>query len=548
VRQLRAADRVILIALVGLAAAGLIIGWWAFWFLCDDAFIAFRYVSSSQLDLGYTWNPPPFRPVEGYTSLLWVALLDTAWTVTGAEPPESANWLSLGFSLGSLGWIVWMALRFDYGPLLERQRPLLLGLVLLGVVSNRTFLAFTSSGLETALFTFLLLGWCAIGLCAEPSRRAVTTLAWLALALALCRPDGLLFALFTVGLGGLWIARSDRRRGDGLALAPLLGIAAHLLWRRATYGFWLPNTYAAKHVAAWPDAGLRYVASFALEYAFWFWGLLALGVGVAALIRGGLVADRRRLFRAGVVVVFVAHAGYYTLLVGGDHFEYRIYHHIVPLVLLSFPWLWARLGVATRLAPAALAVMIAAGSVIPWTHWAGTHEFDNREQTFRLAYAVAPHLPSALAWYAAPFDDLQAWLIGHSICRRHVEHREFWRHQIRNMPSREQGLALPADNIPVYASGIVGVPGWTLPRVAIIDKLGLNDAVVARNVNIREREDGLRRMAHDRRPPPGYVKCFAPNVKVRAGRVRIEPRVEPLDPDDVIRCETRFMEQVLRDR
>jgi len=57
----------------------LYLGWKAFWFLTDDAFIAFRHVSNSILGFGYVWNAPPFRPVEGYTSFLWVVVLDWVW-------------------------------------------------------------------------------------------------------------------------------------------------------------------------------------------------------------------------------------------------------------------------------------------------------------------------------------------------------------------------------------------------------------------------------------------------------------------------------------
>src|SRR5262245_57502299 len=75
------------LALVALAAAaGLYAGWRSFWFLCDDAYIAFRYAAQSLQGLGYTWNPPPFRPVEGYTSFLWLVLLEGVWRVTGAPP------------------------------------------------------------------------------------------------------------------------------------------------------------------------------------------------------------------------------------------------------------------------------------------------------------------------------------------------------------------------------------------------------------------------------------------------------------------------------
>ena len=50
-------------------------GWREFLFLTDDAFIAFRYASNSLRGFGLVWNPPPFAPVEGYTSFLWVVLL-----------------------------------------------------------------------------------------------------------------------------------------------------------------------------------------------------------------------------------------------------------------------------------------------------------------------------------------------------------------------------------------------------------------------------------------------------------------------------------------
>ena len=90
-------------ALIGIVAVYLVYrGWRTFWFLTDDAFIAFRYVSNSILGYGWVWNPPPFQPVEGYTSFLWVVLLDGVWRVTGVQPPDSANWLSLGFGYATL--------------------------------------------------------------------------------------------------------------------------------------------------------------------------------------------------------------------------------------------------------------------------------------------------------------------------------------------------------------------------------------------------------------------------------------------------------------
>jgi len=63
-------------AIIMLGAFALYAGWREFWFLTDDAYIAFRYASNALLDNGYVWNAEPFRPVEGYTSFLYVVTLE----------------------------------------------------------------------------------------------------------------------------------------------------------------------------------------------------------------------------------------------------------------------------------------------------------------------------------------------------------------------------------------------------------------------------------------------------------------------------------------
>ena len=108
----------------------------------------------------------------------------------------------------------------------------------------------------------------------------------------------------------------------------------HVLWRRATYGQWLPNTYYAKYVAPWPQAGLRYLAAFVLEYAWWVW----LAVALVACLRGlrprsdTFSVRLRALSPAAAVALLatcalVAQLAYYVLLVGGDHFEFRVLQH-----------------------------------------------------------------------------------------------------------------------------------------------------------------------------------------------------------------------------
>jgi hypothetical protein len=52
------------------------------------------------------------------------------------------------------------------------------------------------------------------------------------------------------------------------------------------------------------------------------------------------------------------------------------------------------------------------------------------------------------------------------------------------------------------------VQGWAMPSMLVLDSLGLNDPVIAHfGLHVTP-----RRMAHERRPPPGYVECFQANV------------------------------------
>ncbi len=498
------------------------------------------------------WNPAPFMPVEGYTSFLWVALMQGVWWLTGIEPPEASNPLGLTFGLVALAITAVMAWRLPVSPALANARLPLLALVLFGVVSNRTFLTWTSSGLETSLVTVWILGWAACALFGRPleDRRHLLALVALASLLSITRPDGYLYCAATAGL---WIVSVARARAAGRPLVPEVLTAApfllpllHLGWRRATYGLWLPNTYYAKHVAPWPEAGMPYLGSFLLEYAYWIWALVALA-GLFAAVRG---AYRRRptlheLARGVAVGTVFAQVAYYVLLIGGDHFEFRIFHHLVPLLLVTLPWMTDRLGLRPSRTLAVLAVMIAIGLAIPWTHWIHTKDLPTREDTKKLRYKVAPHFPWPVRWYAAAWDGMQDYLIGRFVGLRHPTHKTFLEFQLARFPTREEGLALPSDGWPVFNHISIGVPGWVMPTIPMIDLFGLSDRIIATSAPRTVRPD-RRFMAHDRRPPPGYVACFRPNVKVADdGTATIQPRTDPLTEEDIVACETTYLSRAL---
>ncbi|HTF90055.1 MAG TPA: hypothetical protein VK843_16695, partial [Planctomycetota bacterium] len=417
---------------------------------------------------------------------------------------------------------IWrMAQAIPLGERLDRWRPAWVGLVLLGTLSNRTFLAWTSSGLETPLFVMLVIGWVD-----AMARRRYLSVTIHAALLALCRPDGLLLLA-----ASLVLLLLDWRRVRPLALLPLLVVPIHLLWRHEVYGLWLPNTYYAKVTRSFVESGLRYVGLWMLEYAWWF----LLGVGLVAAVLWIRRGKRWRLQAWQIAVAAVlANAAWYTLWLGGDHFEFRIYAHLVPLAWLGLLGILGALSASPRATAVILAAQLLLSLPIQWTHWALTHELITYQQARDLSVQVAPHLPRAMRPYAAAYDEMQAWLNSHLVCIRHQEHAVYAEFEIVMLPKRPptqdvvDAWTHPVD-IPTMAAGAVGAIGWALPQVAIIDFLGLNDAVVAWNPELAPG----RRMSHERRAPAGYVESFRPNVTVRRAKLIIAPREDPLDPAEV---------------
>jgi arabinofuranosyltransferase len=495
-------------------------------------------VSNHQLGHGFVWNAAPFLPVEGYTSFLWVVLLDWIWSISGAEPPESSNWLACLFGIGSLGVASFMVLKMRLCAPLQRYRNWFLCVVLLGLVTNTTFLNWTSSGLETALFNFLIAAWLATGLYGVPGSRSwIFGVALTGSLLALTRPDGLLIIASSAVLiaGVVGFARPRLPLSQLRFAFPLLLPLAHVLWRKSFYGEWLPNTYYAKHVSAWPEAGIRYLASFVLEFGLWLWILLALGVALHRLRQGIPKANLDLLRDLGVMVPLImiltvaAHFSYYTFIIGGDHFGYRVYSYTVPLILVTGVWMVNRLVAGAKVGSWAVVIpglMVALAQPIPWTHWVKAKDVSTRQHATNMAIPLASFFPPGTRWYVAQFDTLQKWLIDdHSIAKRRREHEVFLAFQRASFPRERLTDSSWKRRHWVLPAQTVGVPGWILPHAHIIDTLGLNDYVTARSP---VSTGTSRQMAHDRISPPAYVKCFKPNLKQGRSRLLTTP-IEKLD-------------------
>ena len=539
------------VVLMTLGAVGLYFGWRIFWFLTDDAFIEYRYVSNSINGAGLVWNARPFLPVEGYTSFLWVALLEAVWRVLAIDPPSSANAISLVFSYGSLVLAALMIARIPWRAEWKRFRMWFVALLLIGTLSNRTFLTWTSSGLETAMFGFLVTWWVFTAVTVSPSRKRMILLSCVSALLALARPDGLLFVGVTGALALMQVRGEPNPRlairAFLISVSPLAVILAHEAWRLSFYGAWLPNTYYAKVVEPWPSSGVRYAASYILEYCLWF-PILAL---MALQLQRGIPRPSRgvftkllttHVFTTAAIVAVVIHLAYYTLIVGGDHFEYRVYSYTVPLFFVALAGVLNHLTGRVRVAILLTITSILLAAPVPWTHWNKTRHLNTRKATHFLCVPIAPAWPKPVAWYARMFDRQQRWLIYRMVCTRHQEHKMFWRHQVKTYRTRAEGASVRYDDFAVHAVESVGVAAWVFPHANIIDMFGLNDYVVARTPYP---ETLIRRMAHGRRAPEGYVESYQPNLTAKGV---IKPRGAPLTATRIACLEHYWRAQLPRIR
>jgi len=492
---------------------------------CDDAYISFRYVWNLVNGHGLVFNQG--ERVEGYTNFAWVLELAVIWRVLGVRPEVACDVLSTLCTIGTLAVLFAFAYR---GPWRERRTWAAFGALVL-LASNRTWAVWCTSGLETRQFTFfVLLGAYLVHIGRGHPRRLI--LASLAFSVAEdTRPEGsLLWAM-----AGVWLLSEmaiERRfawrdvLAYGVPLVVLVG--AHFLWRHGYYGDWLPNTYYAKFVRAWPEAGWRYFAAAAIETGAWLLIPIAI-VGAVARIRCG---DRTHLLLAIVIAAHVA----YLVRIGGDHFELRpLDFYWPPLALASAEGMiaiaatighWAERKYRARAsrveltaAGVLLAIGVVYGSAVQKCKADWTQTLVTRGQIHFMQVHLDRHNSPAL--FALPFmsplvaayNDLVEYTLQHGVGTVWREHSMLWRDEMRKWSpyGAVRGTQLlPPDA--VTARGSIGVFGYYVADLVIIDQNGLTDRFIARQPTTRSNDQ--RYMAHDRRADPEYLYSRGFNMEV----------------------------------
>ena len=318
-----------------------LLGWLsaAAWFLCDDAFISFRYARNLLDGHGLVFNPGEY--VEGYTNLLWLLELAALWGLLGVPPEQAAPWLSVACTVGTVAALgVWLA------RLPQLRHRWLVAWMAFGLLcSSATFAVWTSGGgLETRAVHPVHRGG---GGVPEP------------VAFRASRAGS---GVAEPGAGGLYPARGVVGRGPvhrlvrpaddggrrahpaGLEEAGVAGgtvrgaggralpVPPRLLWRVAA-----PTRITPSTCGPGTGLGFRYLWAAALET-----GLYLLLPLAAIAARNRWRAHRDGAFALPLVLVGVHMA--YVMRIGGDLFEYRPLDFYWPLLALPAAVGIARLG------------------------------------------------------------------------------------------------------------------------------------------------------------------------------------------------------------
>ena len=292
--------------------------------LCDDAFISFRYARNLVDGLGLVFNAGEY--VEGYTNLLWTLAI-AACMKFGLAPEIMAHvlgiasWLALSVVLAG-----WSYLRAKQAVRPWMPLAAMLNLVLADIQHWAT------GGLETSLFSLLSCSGLVM-LAAGGLRRSRLLAAGVVLALACTtRPDGVIFAAIGVayGLGMRALGTpAERARDAGWVALPLLVVGAALVtFKLRYYGDLFPTAFYSKSALVHNyQQGVTYVWLFFSRN--WFaLAFLPLALWLARTRLNSLATRSNGLFLAAFLSfsIYVAHSS-------GDYMYAR---RLIP----ALPFLW----------------------------------------------------------------------------------------------------------------------------------------------------------------------------------------------------------------
>jgi len=417
-------------------------------FVCDDAYISFRYAENWVRHGSPVYNLG--ERVEGYTNFGWTVLL-AGVIRAGGDPVAWSRGLGIFFGLATLAVVArFTARRRGYATLEDGIAPALL-------VASPAFAAWCTGGLETAMFTWLAtLAWTRSVL-----ERRTGCKPWSAVAFAaasLTRPEGVVYFAVTALASGVRAVRRDSVRAWLRWVALFVALfAPYFAWRWWYYGWPLPNTYYAKVGAtgAW-RSGLLATGDWIADHA------LPCAAALSLLLVRHVAALQNQGF-ASLPLAWIAVTIALVLRAGGDFMDlHRFFVPVMPCLAvlaalglrrIASKWTARRLP---RSAGVGLGAVFGAALAV--------HAVAIDRGTLAVKTTRGVESIGLLRQYAAQWTTIGRWLG-------------------ENAPPNTSLATTAAGAIPYYS------------RLRTLDMLGLNDAWVAHHALPSGHEAGHVRFA-----------------------------------------------------
>ena len=291
----------------------------------DDAFISLVYAKNLSNGEGLVFNIG--ERVEGYTNFLWILLL-TIPHLLMLNATLFAELMGFFATFGTLVTTFLLSLKITpKRPVVYHFIPSIL------LAANGAFSYWTFSGMETALFTFLVTMGVHhyVSSFASSKSPPLSSLFW-GLA-GLTRPEGILFFILTTAHYLLHLKQQRKICLITISrwILPFSALVVpHFIFRFLYYGSFLPNTYFAKsppwYVAV--EFGLTYTSQFLVDYGLW-------GMGIISPVFLLFVSSDKQKGTYIALTIWAYCA--YVISVGGDVLgAHRFFVPILPMLYLSF--------------------------------------------------------------------------------------------------------------------------------------------------------------------------------------------------------------------
>ena len=264
--------------------------------IIDDAYIYFRYAFNLANGNGYVYNLG--QNVEAVTSVTWTFLL----TITAffSVPPEISSRI-FGYLCGvAIIILLWNELR------VKNISPIIMFFVLLLFVTNRNYYASIMLGLETGLYSLLLLLFYLASKKSAKSIKHQFIFSAIGLLLFLTRPESAI--IFLMIFLGLIIINFDDSEPPTIALTILIvGVALISFLRYSVFGLYLPNSVLSKSLVfeSLSNLGILLTRTFYGSFYIAVWLLSSLFLTIPAFlnIRDFLVEKSFSTFIAAAMIL-----------------------------------------------------------------------------------------------------------------------------------------------------------------------------------------------------------------------------------------------------